>query len=1068
VILNTHLRSNINLMNKPIRNLWIATALLALQLSTAFAQTAAAPTIHKSTFVAHTAVIPYDQIGAVASKQYSGDGLAIVSCPDGARLRCAFQRLDASVTTEGLSLVSTKDGAKGEPFWVIAGALGRASVVPLPPTGKVEVDGQMVRFIRPELTEEYSVGIDGLQQDFVIEQRPQGNGAIRLELKVEGAKAEPMADGVRLVLDDAGRNLVYNRFKVEDARGKLLTAKLEVMSVNRLVISLDDSSAEYPVRIDPTFSDANWISFGEYPGVNYYVDALAVSGTNLFVGGDFTSAGGAPANYVAEWNGSSWSALGSGFDGEVDALAVSGTNLFAGGAYEVAEWNGSSWTVLGSGDPYLFINALAVLGTNLYAGGEITTVNGVSATGIAEWNGSSWSALGSGVTTGDEDGSVAALAVSGTNLFVGGTFNAAGGVSANCVAEWNGSSWSALGPGVGYSVKALAVSGTNLFAGGTFTTAGGISANYIAEWDGSSWSALESGMNDYVYALAVSGTNLFAGGTFTTAGGISANYIAEWNGSSWLAPGSGMNGEVDALAVSGGTLYAGGGYFSTAGGVPAYNIAECNTENSNSWSSLGSGFGGQIYALAMSGNDLIAGGVFNAVGGVTANYVAEWNGSSWLALGSGMSGDVYSLAVSGTNLFAGGTFTTAGGVSAKYVAEWNGSSWSALGSGMNDYVYALAVSGTNLFAGGYFTTAGGVVATNIAEWNGNSWSALGSGMSGNYPYPPEVYVLVVSGTNLYAGGYFGAAGGVSANDVAEWNGSSWFALESGMNGEVDALAVSGTNLFAGGYFTTAGGVPANYVAQWNGSSWSALGSGMNYNVYALAVSGSNLFAGGGFNTSLGGALNYIAEWNGSTWSALGSGVNSSVEALVVSGNNLLVGGDFTIAGTNLSAYLAEANLAATVASGSLQVLITPSAAITAGAQWQVDGGISQDNGVTLSNLSVGNHVVSFTPISGWNTPTEKTVTITNNATTVVTGVYTPIPPNLNGITLSGTNAVFKATNGQSGATYYVLMSTNLTLPLSQWAHIATNVLSASGSFTITVTNAVNLSVPERFYILQMQ
>jgi hypothetical protein len=44
---------------------------------------------------------------------------------------------------------------------------------------------------------------------------------------------------------------------------------------------------------------------------------------------------------------------------------------------------------------------------------------------------------------------------------------------------------------------------------------------------------------------------------------------------------------------------------------------------------------------------------------------------------------------------------------------------------------------------------------------------------------------------------------------------------------VSALAVSGSTLYAGGYFTTAGGTNANDIAQWNGSSWSALGSGMN-------------------------------------------------------------------------------------------------------------------------------------------------------------------------------------------------------------------------------------------------
>ena len=62
------------------------------------------------------AAIPFDQIGAVARKQYSGDGLAIAPTSDGAQLRCAFQRLDAHATAEGLWLTSTIAGATGAPF----------------------------------------------------------------------------------------------------------------------------------------------------------------------------------------------------------------------------------------------------------------------------------------------------------------------------------------------------------------------------------------------------------------------------------------------------------------------------------------------------------------------------------------------------------------------------------------------------------------------------------------------------------------------------------------------------------------------------------------------------------------------------------------------------------------------------------------------------------------------------------------------------------------------------------------------------------------------------------------
>jgi hypothetical protein len=966
------------------------------------------------------ASIPWSQIGAKAGAEYRGDGLAVMAIGTGARLRCVFQRLEAEATSEGLWLTSTVEGSQSARFRVMATAAGRQASerfgVPaptgaapesfqhagltaaepakagtpnhlLPRTGTVQVADKLVRFRRPGVIEEYTVCMDGLRQDFIIEQRPVGSGPLRVELEVAGAKVEPLADSARLVLENSGRKIAYSRLRVTDATGKELTARMEVEEAGArrsrclnvaetaeaaeipdtaeqntqkrpegraptLAVVVNDADAVYPVRIDPTFSDANWISMSRIPGADNWVSAAVVDGLgNLYIGGAFTAVGDVIANHIAKWDGSSWTALGSGisgpesyphYGGSVRALAVLGSDVYAGGYFTtaggsaanyIAKWNGSTWTALGSGMNG-GVHALAVSGSKVYAGGEFEAAGGTAANYIAKWDGSTWTALGSGMGGGDfYPGYVYALAVSGSDdVYAGGYFTIAGGSAANYIAKWDGSTWTALGSGmVGTDsvtltgVFALAVSGSDLYAGGVFTSAGGNSATNIAKWNGSTWTALGSGMNQFssVEALAVSGSDVYAGGYFTTAGGSAANYIAKWNGSSWTALGSGINYGVLALAVSGSDLYA-GGVFTSAGGSTANYIAKWN---GSAWSAPGSGMGGlfgtvgtnpYVSALAVSGSDVYAGGVFASAGGNAANNIAKWNGSSWSALGSGMRGplganpSVSALAVSGSDLYAGGSFTRAGGSTANNIAKWNGSSWSALGSGMDGprgttYVSALAVSGSGLYAGGIFATAGGNAATNIAKWNGSSWSALGSGMNGG------VVALAVSGSDLYAGGDFTTAGGSAANNIAKWNGSSWSALGSGMDGTVYALAVSGSDVYAGGYFTTAGGRAANNIAKWNGSSWSALGSGMDSLVFALALSGSDLYAGGPFTTADGIVCNKIAKWNGSTWTALGSGMNTTVRALSASGRYLYAGGYFTTAGGKASAYIARAYLLASAA-----------------------------------------------------------------------------------------------------------------------------------------------------------
>lgn len=76
--------------------------------------------------------------------------------------------------------------------------------------------------------------------------------------------------------------------------------------------------------------------------------------------------------------------------------------------------------------------------------------------------------------------------------------------------------------------------------------------------------------------------------------------------------------------------------------------------------------------------------------------------------------------------------------------------------------------------------------------------------------------------------------------------------------------------------------------------------------------------------------------------------------------------------------------------GSLQVVITPAGALSAGAQWQLDGGAWYASGLILSNLPADNHTIAFTNLAGWTTPTNQIVTLNMNQLTVVTGVYAQV------------------------------------------------------------------------------
>ncbi|MCK4629632.1 MAG: hypothetical protein KAT56_11560, partial [Sedimentisphaerales bacterium] len=150
-------------------------------------------------------------------------------------------------------------------------------------------------------------------------------------------------------------------------------------------------------------------------------------------------------------------------------------------------------------------------------------------------------------------------------------------------------------------------------------------------------------------------------------------------------------------------------------------------------------------------------------------------------------------------------------------------------------------------------------------------------------------------------------------------------------------------------------------------------------------------------------------------------------------------------------------------SGSLTVVIYPSAAIDDGAWWRVDGGDWQISGATVDNLSEGTHTVEFNTIGNWTTPAGGQVQINSNQTTSTSGTYVQQVGSLQ-VTISPQEAIDASAQWSvdEGATWHNSANT-ITLPtgdytlifklLSGWTHPANQSVDILHNQTITLSGA---------------
>jgi len=345
------------------------------------------------------------------------------------------------------------------------------------------------------------------------------------------------------------------------------------------------------------------------------------------------------------------------------------------------------------------------------------------------------------------------------------------------------------------------------------------------------------------------------------------------------------------------------------------------------------GLNARVRAIVLAGDSLYMGGRFTqtfdglvtGLGHVTRYDIAD---RTWNVLpNQGLNAEVTALAVVETDLYAGGGFTQtvdAAVTNLGNVAHYDptAGNWNALpNQGLNNQIFALAAVGDDLYVGGLFTQSGDGTVTNlnhIARFDtlAGTWQALPhQGLNGN------IYVLETAGNDVYAGGGFSQTGdGAVTNlgSIARYDSATgtWHALSNqGLDGTVNAILVSGSDVYVGGYFTQTGDgtvTNLNHIARYDTLSeiWHALpNQGLNDGVFAFSVLDDDIYVGGAFDQTSDGTvtnLGNIARYDtvSETWQALpNQGLDSWVYELVPVGSDLYMGGEFNNSGDKVVPFL---------------------------------------------------------------------------------------------------------------------------------------------------------------------
>jgi hypothetical protein len=370
------------------------------------------------------------------------------------------------------------------------------------------------------------------------------------------------------------------------------------------------------------------------------IQALAVSGSTVYVAGDFASIGGQPRLGLAALDATTGAATawnpGPAFG--IETLGASGSSVVAAGRFyslggrprnglaaidtatgALTDWDPNAGATRNSQG---WIFAIATSGQTVYVGGRFTSCGGQARNGLAALDAVSGLATDwdpSPLPNGNYSVAVTSVAVAEPTIYVGGAFGSVGGQARNGLAALDAGTGMSTpwNPGVSSGV-ALALEGSNVYAF-EYNAIYGVDAASGASGPLLAPGAVIGGASASLIAGASSGSKLYVTGYFDLLGSsrrssfgaidIASGRIAAWD------PGGSFESEGLSLAVNGPVVYA-GGYFDLAGGQLRRNLVALDAESgaATAWNPSPDSV---VFAILATDSRVYVGGPFSSIGGET-------------------------------------------------------------------------------------------------------------------------------------------------------------------------------------------------------------------------------------------------------------------------------------------------------------------------------------------------------------------------------------------------------------------------------------------------------------------